>query len=344
MKKTSRIILLSFLIILSSGCTYGKDIIIPAVTLFEDYVDCNKEYIVNISESNVVSVIKEGKIVSQLECNASSIEPKLVAVGQKGYYLLDDLTEDTMIVVNFDSEIIARKKIPRDINSISCMNGYVFLEKFPEKYLDCINAEYYFEEDNLNADIQKLSPENIHTLKDVTLYKSDTGYSTEPTLGNYTKFYENEEIQGEELLNRGEEYKILQNRLKNQELCHVVEYQEGYQIYGWINCYDDSYLKSLGNKQQPLLSSITKGIAYKINTKNGKTEILEEREEGILFSSNDKIVFIQDDGKIFCQYRKSKKVKEISCINLENEQTVICFKKDLLISYDENAKEKILRY
>lgn len=340
------IILLSILIILNSGCIYNEDIIIPTVALFEDYVDCNKEYIVKISDSNdkfVIDVIKEGKIVSQLQCDAYGIEPRLVAVGQKGYYLLDDLAEDIMIAVNFDSEIIARKKIPRDVNSISCKNGYVFLEKFPERYLDVINGEYFFEEDNVSGDIQILSQENISTLTDITLYKSDEGYSTEPTLENHTKIYEDEDIQVKELLNKGEEYKILQSRLQNQNLCHVVEYQKGYQIYGWINCYDDSYSESLGNKELPLLSSITKGIAYKINTKNGKTEILEEREEGILLSSENKIVYIQDDGKIFCHYIDRKKVKEIACIKLQSD---ICLKKDLLIwyEYDETETANIIRY
>lgn len=191
--------------------------------------------------------------------------------------------EDIIIIVNFDSEIIAEKKIPKDVNNISCRNGYVFLGRDSQKYLDQIVAAYFLAEDNFSADIQILTQENIDTLSDITFYKRYKSYTTEPVLEKHTMFYENEEIQGKELLDK-EEYAFLKERIQSQNICHVVEYQEGYQIYGWINCYDDSYQESLENKQQPLLSSITKGIAYKINTQNGKTEILEDREEGILFS------------------------------------------------------------
>lgn len=343
-RNTKIIILLSVFIILSLGCTYNGNIIIPTVTLFENYVDCNKDYIVKIRESHdklVIDVIKEEEIVSQLQCDTYDIEPRLVAVGQNGYYLLDDLEEDIMIAVNFDSKIIARKKIPPDINSISCKNGYIFFEKFPEKYLDVINGEYFLEEDNIEEDIQIISQDNVHTLTDVTLYKSYDGYSTEPTLENHTKIYEHEEIYAKDILNRGEEYRILQSRLKNQNICHIVEYQKGYQIYGWINCYDNSYLESLEDKRLPLLSSITKGIAYKINTRNGKTEILEERQDGIIFLSESKIVYIQDDGMILCYYTDSKKVKKITCIKTQSE---ICLKKDLLIWYDENETLNVMRY
>lgn len=330
------------IMILCSGCSYNEEIIIPVVTLFVNYVDCNQDYIVEIRESDdgsVIDVIQEGTVISQLQCD---IEPEMVAVGQNGYYLLNK-SENNIIIVNFDSEIIAKKKIPEDVNNVSCKNGYVFLGKYSQKYLDEINANYFFAEDNYIADIQILTQENIDTLTDITFYKNYEGYSTEPVLKNHKIFYENEEIQGKELLDK-EEYAFLQGRIQGQNICHVVEYQKGYQIYGWINCYDDFYLESLKNKQQPFLSSITKGIAYKINTQNGKTKILEDREEGILFSSENKIVYIQDDGKILCHYINQKEIKEITCVEMRNEQMDICFKKDLIIWYDDNALAHIIRY
>ena len=342
-KGMKKIIFLIIIMILCSGCSYNDDIIIPIVTLFEDNVDCNQDYIVEIRESDdgsVIDVIQEGTVISQLQYDT---EPEMVAVGQKGYYLLDK-SKDIIIIVNFDSEIIAERKIPEDVNSVFCKNGYVFLGKYSQKYLDQIIADYFFAEDNFTADIQILTQENIDTLTDITFYKSYEGYTTEPVLENHTRFYENEKIRGKELLDKGEEYAFLQESIQSQNICHVVEYQEDYQIYGWINCYDDSYQKSLENKQQPMLSSITKGIAYKINTQNGKTEILEDQEEGILFSSENKIVTIQDDGKILCHDLNQESIKEITCVEMHDEQPCICFKKDLIIWYDEDVLAHIVRY
>lgn len=335
-----RIVLLSLLMIFCSGCSYNQDIKIPEVTLFEDYVDCNQDYIVEIRESDdgsVIDVIQEGTIISQLQYDA---EPDMVAVGQKGYYLLDKW-EGILFIVNFDSEIIEKKKIPEDVNSVFCKNGYVFLGIYSQNYLDQIIADYFFAEDNVTADIQILTQENIDTLPDITFYKSYEGYSTEPVLENHTIFYENEAMQEKELLDKGEEYAFLQESIQSQNICHVVEYQEGYQIYGWINCYDDSYRKSLANKQDPSLSSITKGIAYKINTQNGKTEILEDREEGILFSSENKIFYMQDDGKILCHDINQETIKEV--IRVEDERPCISFKKDLIICYND-VLPHIVRY
>lgn len=336
-----RIVLLSLLMILCSGCSYNRDIKIPSVDLFEDYVDCNQDYIVQIRESDegsVIDVIQEGAVISQLQYDA---EPDMVAVGQNGYYLLDKW-EGVLIIVNFDSEIIEKKKIPGDVNRVFCRNGYVFLGIYLENYLDQIIADYFLAEDNVAADIQILTQENIDTLQDITFYKSDEGYTTEPVLENHTMFYEKEAMQGKELLAKGEEYAFLQESIESQNTCHVVEYQDGYQIYGWINCYDDSYRKALANKQEPSLSSITKGIAYKINTQNGKTEILEDREEGILFSSENKVVYMQDDGKILCHDINQETIKEVTCV--EDERPCINFKKDLIILYDEDVLPHIVRY
>lgn len=131
--------------------------------------------------------------------------------------------------------------------------------------------------------------------------------------------------------------------MQRESKCSIIEYQKGYQIYGWVNCYDDSYQKALANKEEPLLYSITTGIAYKIDAQTGTLEILEQREEGILFSSENKIVYI-NDGKILCHEIHQDSVKEITSIDLYYEQPVICFKKDIIILYDENAEASIIRY
>ncbi|MCM1246610.1 MAG: hypothetical protein NC293_13285 [Roseburia sp.] len=339
------LVLVTTLIILGEGCTY-KNIIIPAVSLYDDYVDCNEEYVVKMSETDngdVVDVVKEGKLVSQLKCDIYGIEPRFVAVGQNGYYLLD-WEEGTMFVVGFDSEIIAKKIIPEDVNGISCKNGYVFLGKFPARYVDGINADYFLEEEYVMEDIQPISEIDINTL-DFTFYRSDEGYSNEPSLDGHEKIYEKEKIQAKTLLNKGEEYNMLADRLQDEDMCHVVEYQKGYNIYGWVNCYNDSYSEALANKSQPLLSSITKGIAYKINAQNRKGEVIREGEEGILFSAENKILFIENDGRVFCYYIKQKENRELAQIKpLYQEQPHIYFKKDILMWYDENDKANIVRY
>ncbi|MCM1237474.1 MAG: hypothetical protein NC489_45995 [Ruminococcus flavefaciens] len=332
-----RIVFLLLLMIFCSGCSFNKDIKIPSVDLYDDFVDCNQDYIVVMRRSDdgsVIHVIQEGTVISQLQCDA---EPIMVAVGQNSYYLLDEW-ERTLFIVNFDSEIIAKKKIPKDVDTVFCRNGFVFLGKYSEKnYLGQMIADYFFAEDNFTEDVQTLTQENIDMLPDITFYKSYEGYTTEPVLENLAMFYENGNMQGKELLARGEEYAFLQESIMNEKLCYVVEHQEGYQIYGWINCYDESYRKSLAKKQNPSLSSITKGIAYRINTQNGKTEILEEREEGILFSSGNKIVYMQNDGKILCHDINQETIKEVICV--DNELPCINLKKDLIIWYGDDIYE-----
>lgn len=344
-RNTQYLALVTILIILGGGCTHNKDIIIPTVSLYNDYVDCNEEYVVKMSEPDsgvVIDVVKEGKPVSQLKCDVYGIEPRFVAVGQNGYYLLD-WEEGTMVVVGFDSEIITKKRIPEDVNGISCKNGYVFLGKFPARYVDGINADYFLEEDYVMEDIQPISEININNL-DFTFYRGDEGYSNELSLDNHEKIYE-ETIQAKRLLSKGKEYNMLVDRLQDEDMCHVVEYQKGYEIYGWVNCYDDSYSEALANKSQPLLSSITKGIAYKINTQNRKGEVLKEGEGGILFSTENKIVFIENDCRIFCYYIKQKESRELAQIEpLYHERPHIYFKKDILIWYDENDEANIVRY
>lgn len=345
-RNTICLVLAAVLTVLDMGCTFNKDIIIPSVSLYDDYVDCNEEYVVKMSEPDsgvVIDVVKAGKPVSQLKCDGYGIEPRFVAVGQNGYYLLDE-EEGIMVVAGFDSEIITEKRIPEDVNGISCRNGYVFLGKLPARYVDGINADYFLEEDYVMEDIQPISEININTL-DFTFYRGDEGYSNELSLDNHEKSYE-ETIQAKRLLNKGKEYNMLADRLQDEDMCHVVEYQKGYEIYGWVNCYDDSYSEALANKSQPLLSSITKGIAYKINTRDRIGEVLGEGEEGILFSTENKIVFIENDGGIFCHYIKQEESKKIARIEptLYGGWASIRFKKDLLIWDDENAEVNIVRY
>lgn len=345
-------IVLCISIIICSGCSFGEHMLMPMVDLYDDeHIDCNEDYIVEIKEVDdvlVVEVTQEGKVVSQLQCDENAANPKMIAVGQNGYYLLDESAEEIiLVIVNFDSQIIAKKRIPSDVNEVFCRNGYVFLARYSERYFGEINADYFLVEDDPAQDVQVLTQENISTLAGMTLYKNRNvvGYSTEPELKNREEiFYDTEEMLENELLSKGKEYAVLRNMIPDQDKCRVLEYQKGYQIYGWVNCCDDSYQEALANKERPPLSSIVKGIAYKIDTQNEKLEILEEREEEILFTSENKIVYLQDDGKIFCHDRSQDKVKEIACIEAYSSQPDIFFKKDLIIIYDDNVEGNVIRY
>lgn len=136
------------LICISSGCEHNEEIIVPMVELYEDYVDCNDDYIVEIKEIDnelVCDVIQENKVISRLWCEESDIDPDMIAVGRKGYYLLDNSSRNTQIfVVDFESKVKTKKKTPSYVNSIFCKNGYVFLTQNIKTYFDGTDVEYFF--------------------------------------------------------------------------------------------------------------------------------------------------------------------------------------------------------
>lgn len=271
-------------------------------------IDRNAEYVGEIDYGKAKISTIEGKSVSSISETKLGIQAEQIALGEKYYYLLGDMT---LVKLDYNSRIMAKRKVGK-ATSLICRNGYLFLgtyadeEGFPLEIVRGFYANQYLKESEFErGDITpcKADSNGKCVVAGITLYDHEGKYfSTNPYLSGYNEtncyyvmkgiFHESEEGLKENKKTIWTD--LVEDMIRDKELegysNTVDEYQCGDYLYGVVNTKRD--FCGLSDKE------LKGSIAYRISCRTKKLEVLTELSDKYMILATNTFVICQDESKL----------------------------------------------
>ncbi|MCI8364242.1 MAG: hypothetical protein HFG34_04770 [Eubacterium sp.] len=238
-----------------------------------------------ITLSGKVVMRDRGKKIFTLTQKVMGLLPEGIALGNDYFYIYgwnDEDEQPEIMKLDYNSRILFRKKMERNILSLVCQEGVLYIGSETEdqtvmaEKMDRFYADYYLVEKDFETGEPKAceaDAQGVFRLGNTVLYDHGSiGFSMNPRIPEYSGTYMNYIHPWEE---EEDKYttrwtRMVKDRLKEEGLLDryhmsVNEYQQGTKIFGTINVYASSFLGV------PNTVHMT-GISYRIDCKKETIE------------------------------------------------------------------------